>query len=113
MDDPTTRHWSEDPYWTDALEAYYVRRDRADSRISIDLKAVTEAAFSADSPAYKLLDAMRSVWEREGWDGYRGAPRVMLALLMRLAEISERDKPSDGKTPTSHFEDLLRQLNSM
>ena len=113
MDDPTTRHWSEDPYWTDALEAYFVRRDGADSRISIDLKAVTEAAFSGDSPAYKLLDAMRSVWEREGWDGYRGTPRVMLALLMRLAEISEHDKPSDGNKPSSSFEDLLRQLKSM
>ena len=113
MDDPTTRHWSEDPYWTEALEAYYVRRDGADSRITIDLKAVTEAAFSEDSPAYKLLYAMRSVWEQEGWDGYRGAPRVMLALLIRLAELSEHDKPSDSKTPSSNFEDLLRQLKSM
>jgi hypothetical protein len=113
MDDRTTRHWSEDPYWTDALEAYYVRRDGADSRITIDLKAVTEAAFSGDSPAYKLLDAMRSVWEKEGWDGYRGAPRVMLALLMRLAELSEHDKSSDTKAPSSNFEDLLRQLKSM
>jgi hypothetical protein len=86
MDDPTVRHWSEDPCWTDALETCYVRHDRADSRITIDLKAVTEAAFSGDSPAYKLLDAMQSVWEQEGWDGCRGAPRVLFALLIRLAE---------------------------
>ena len=113
MDDSTTRHWSEDPYWTDTLEAYYVRRDSANTHIIIDLKTVTYAAFSADSPAYKLLDAMRSVWEQEDWDGCRGAPRVMFALLMRLAELSEQNMSSDGALPSPHFEDLLRQLKSM
>lgn len=113
MGDSSVPHWSEDPYWTDALDAYYARRDSADTHITIDLKAVTEAAFSGDSPAYKLLDAMQSVWEQEGWDGCRGAPRVMFALLMRLAELSEQGKPPDGKTPSPHFEDLLRQLKSM
>jgi len=113
MDDSSVPHWSEDPYWTDALEAYYLRRDSADTRITIDLKTITEAAFSGDSPAYKLLDAMRSVWEHEGWDGCRGAPRVMFALLMRLADLSETTKPANGQAPSSHFDELLRQLNSM
>jgi hypothetical protein len=96
MDAPSLPHWAEDPYWTDALEAYYVRRDSSDTHITIDLKAVTEAAFSGDSPAYKLLEAMRSVFDHEGWDGCRGAPRVMFALLMRLAELSESTKPADS-----------------
>lgn len=113
MNDSSVPHWSEDPYWTDALETYYVRRDSADSRITIDLKAVTEAAFSGDSPAYKLLDAMQSVWEQEGWDGCRGAPRVMFALLIRLAELSEHSKSPSGGTPSPHFDELLRQLKSM
>lgn len=113
MDDPSVPHWSEDPYWTDALEAYYVRRDSADTHITIDLKAVTEAAFSGDSPAYKLLEAMQSVLEHEGWDGCRGAPRVMFALLMRLAELSEPTKPADAQASSPHFDELLRQLKSM
>ena len=90
-----------------------MRRDSADTQITIDLKAVTEAAFSGDGPAYKLLDAMRSVWEHEGWDGCRGAPRVMFALLMRLAELSGRTQPMEVKTPSPDFDELLRQLKSM
>ncbi len=94
-------HWSEDPYWTEALETYYLRRDSVNTKITLDLKAVTEAAFSGDSPAYKLLDAMRSVWEHEGWDGSRGAPRVMFALLIRLAELSEHTKHLDNKASST------------
>lgn len=89
MSTPQISHWSENRYWTDALDDYYKKRDSTDTKIIIDLKTVTEAAFSGDSPAYKLLDAMQSVWEQEGYDGFRGAPRVMFALLMRLAALSE------------------------
>lgn len=89
MSAPKSSHWSEQRYWTDALDQYYEKRDSKDTKITIDLTAVTEAAFSGDSPAYKLLDAMQSVWEHEGYDGCRGAPRVMFALLMKLAELSE------------------------
>jgi len=43
-----------------------------------------------DSPAYRLMEAMVSVKEHEGWEGYRGAPRLVLALLERLDEISKK-----------------------
>ena len=113
MEDPKVPHWSEDPYWTEALEAYCAKRDSADTQITIDLKAVTNAAFSGDSPAYKLLDAMRSVWEHEGWDGCRGAPRGMFALLMRLAELSVPAKHSNEKAAPPNFDELLQQLKQM
>lgn len=43
-----------------------------------------------NGPAYKLLDAMQSVKEYERYDGYKGPPRLVLALLWKLQEISER-----------------------
>jgi hypothetical protein len=58
-------------------------------RIILDLDAIERALFEADSPAYRLMEAMVSVKEHEGWDGYRGAPRLVLALLERLDEISK------------------------
>jgi hypothetical protein len=42
-----------------------------------------------DSPVYRLMEAMVSVKECEGMDGYRGAPHLVLALLERLDEISK------------------------
>jgi hypothetical protein len=57
--------------------------------ISLDLDAVERALFEADGPAYRLMEAMVSVKEREGWDGYRGAPRLVLVLLERVDEISK------------------------
>jgi len=38
------------------------------------------------------MEAMVSVWQQEGYEGHRGAPRVLLALLMRLGEISKNEK---------------------
>lgn len=87
-----SKHWSEDAYWVDALEAYQEERIRGRSRIVLDLDAI-EAEIHADSgPAYRLLRAMESVWTMEGMDGMRGAPRLVLALLERLDELS-RDRP--------------------
>lgn len=79
-------HWSSDTYWTNALEQYYKIRDGGASTLKIDLHALEEKIFDGDSPAYRMVEAMCSVKEHEGWDGYRGAPRLVLALLALLNE---------------------------
>lgn len=80
-------HWSHDPYWTDALDEYVAARDAGAESITIDLKALQESVYQGGGPAYRLLDAMRSVWELEDQDGYRGAPRLLLATLMNLSHL--------------------------
>lgn len=80
------RHWSEDPYWTEALE-----RVPESGTLEIDIEKIREVAFRGDGPAYKLMEAMVSVSEQEGMDGCRGAPRVMLALLVRLSELASTE----------------------
>ena len=84
------RHWSNDPYWADALNKFVELRDkRGKTKFELDLAAIENASYAGEGPAYKLMDAMVSVKEQEGEDGYRGAPRVLLALLVRLEEISK------------------------
>jgi hypothetical protein len=58
-------------------------------RVTLDLDALEHALFEADGPAYRLMEAMVSVKEHEGWDGYHGVPRLVLTLLERLDEISK------------------------
>ncbi len=89
------RHWSEDPYWTDALDRYYKLRESGRARIELDLDAIEEIIVNGDGPAYRLMTAMQSVAELEGMDGYRGAPRLILALLGRLQEISQTSMSSN------------------
>lgn len=86
-------HWSHDEYWTDALDEYVERREHGLETITIDLKALQEVVYNGDGPAYRLLDGMRSVWELEDQDGYRGAPRLLLATLIHLSSLggSESD----------------------
>jgi len=79
-------HWSTDSYWTDALEQYTRIRNRGVVTLTIDLKSLEGRIFNSDSPAYKMMDAMCSVKDHEGMDGYRGAPRLVLALLTLLNE---------------------------
>jgi len=81
-------HWSKDSYWTDALEELKHLNQAGQTQLILDLKAISQIAFNGDGPAYKLMDAMTSVKDHEGMDGFKGAPRVMLALLIRLAELS-------------------------
>jgi hypothetical protein len=83
-------HWAEDRYWTDALERYYAARERGHTKIELDLTDIESVVFDGDGPAYRLMQAMASVLEHESWDGYRGAPRLVIATLMRLAEQSQR-----------------------
>lgn len=77
-------HWSNNPYWTEALDAYSALRERGQRSITIDLEKLEEFIFDGGSPAYQLLEAMVSVQDQEAWDGYRGAPRLVLALLKNL-----------------------------
>lgn len=81
---PRLEHWSNSPYWTEALDEYTQRRERGQRSITVDLEALEGFIFEGNSPAYLLMEAMASVHEQEGWDGYRGAPRLILALLMHL-----------------------------
>ena len=84
-----TEHWSEDKYWTEALEQLYRLQQSGQTQLVLDLEAISQVAYNGNGPAYKLMHAMISVNEQEGMDGFKGAPRVMLALLIRLAELSE------------------------
>lgn len=81
-----TEHWSQDPYWTDALERYEAEKEKGTQALVINLDAIESVLFNGDGPAYRALDAMLSVQEHEGYEGHRGAPRVVLALLQILSE---------------------------
>lgn len=85
-------YWANDPYWTDALTKNFEFRDKGQKQIVLDREKLSDVAFESDGPAYKLMEAMVSVWEREGMEGFRGAPRVLLAMLVRLEELSEAKK---------------------
>ena len=86
-------HWSSDAYWTEALDKFFKLRDKkGKTTFALDLTAIEKAASTEDGPAYKLMDAMASVKEQEGMEGFRGAPRILLALLVRLEEISKAKK---------------------
>lgn len=82
----TISHWSSDPLWMDAIERYQSLRENGQASLNIDLHLLEEHIFNGDSPAYKMVNAMCSVREHEGSDGHRGAPRLVLALLMLLNE---------------------------
>lgn len=83
-------YWSSDTYWTSALERYQEFRDSGHSTLKFDLHALENNIFNGDSPAYKMVEAMCSVKEHEGGDGYRGAPRLVLALLALLNETQHK-----------------------
>lgn len=87
-----TRHWSEDPYWTEAANRFYELREEGTKQLVIDLDAIDETLYDGDGPAYRALEAMLSVHEHEGMDGFRGAPRIVLALLQILSEQDRNSK---------------------
>lgn len=86
---PLSEHWAGQGYWTDALDAISEAVQDGGRTVTIDVKRIERALSDGDGPAYRLLDAMKSVAEHEGLDGYKGAPRLVLALLWKLQEISE------------------------
>jgi hypothetical protein len=91
-------HWSEDENWIGALERYHDMREIGTRTLTLDLGAIEQVIFNDNGPAYQMMSAMRSVLEHEGADGFRGAPRLVLALLMQLSEIStdKRDPEQVG-----------------
>lgn len=93
---PLSEHWGQQRYWTDALDAISEAMQDGGRTVTIDVKKIEQSLFDADGPAYKLLDAMRSVSEHEGWDGYKGAPRLVLAVLWKLQEMSEGSEKRDS-----------------
>ena len=85
----TDYYWANDPYWTESLNKYSELKDKGKKQFVIDLDKLSEVVYDGDGPAYKLMDAMVSVKEQEGMEGFRGASRVLLAMLVRLEELSE------------------------
>lgn len=70
----------------EAAERFHKFRETGAKQLIIDLDAIDEKLYDGDGPAYRALEAMLSVHEHEGMDGYRGAPRIILALLQILSE---------------------------
>lgn len=81
-----SKHWSEDRYWTGAANRYRKQRERGAEQLVLNLKAIEQSIYDGEGPAYKAMEAMLSVHEHEGFEGYRGAPRIVLALLQILSE---------------------------
>lgn len=90
-----TQHWSEDDFWVGALSRYAAAREAGMNQVTIDVDRLEDVVYDGDGPAYRLLEAMLSVQEHEGWDGCRGAPRVLLALLQVLGEMSRNHSSSN------------------
>lgn len=80
------KHWSEDGYWTEAASRYRKQRELGADHLVLNLKAIEQSIYDGEGPAYKAMEAMLSVHEHEGFEGYRGAPRIVLALLQILSE---------------------------
>lgn len=89
-----TNYWAEDRYWLDALDRYAELRRQGQSKLVLDLDILDAEVFSGDSPAYRAMEALTSVWQQEGMDGFKGAPRVVLALSLLLSEMGKR--PGNG-----------------
>ncbi len=88
-DKEPARHWADDPFWTTALDSYFELRNSGKREITLNLDTIENEIFNGDSVAYKLMTAMQGVLEHEQWDGCKGAPRVLLATLVRLHELSQ------------------------
>lgn len=87
----TKPHWSEDRYWNDAQMEYCHLRDSGQSEISLNIAAIERDIYDASSPAYRLMDAMCSVKEHDGHEGFKGAPRLLLAVLPLLSNMGALD----------------------
>ena len=75
--------WTQDPYWQRGSELLEDLREK-DGKIVIDLSDLEKSVYNGDGPAYKLMEAMAGIRDTEGDSGFRGAPRVLLALLANL-----------------------------
>ena len=75
--------WTQDPYWQRGTELLEELRGK-EEKIVIDLSDLEKSVYDGDGPAYKLMEAMAGIRDTEGDSGFRGAPRVLLALLANL-----------------------------
>ena len=75
--------WTQDPYWQIGTELLEELREK-EEKIVIDLSDLEKYVYDGDGPAYKLMEAMAEIRDTEGDSGFRGAPRVLLALLANL-----------------------------
>ncbi len=87
----SAENWARDPVWRDALEAYGRLRENGRTEISINLELLHQTIYEGDGPAYGLMHAMASELASGGLDGYRGAPRLVLALLQILSELPKKE----------------------
>jgi len=94
-------HWANDPYWTEALDQYCELKAKGKKQFVIDLDRLVEVVYHSEGPAYKLMDAMVSVKEKDGMEGFRGASRVLLAMLVRLEELSVAKKKRSSRRSNS------------
>ena len=85
------RHWSEDCFWVEAMGKYHKIINSGKTEINLNLDDIEKIIFDGGSPAYKLMHAMHSVHELERHDGYRGAPRLALALLLTLMDLTSNN----------------------
>lgn len=76
-------HWAKDRSWTDAYNL--LEQFRRQETVTLDIGAIEKDIFRGDSIAYELMEAMASVWQKETWEGYKGAPRILVLLLARLS----------------------------
>jgi hypothetical protein len=60
-----SENWAKDPYWTEALAEVGRRCAEGDTELKLDLNAICRTAYEEDGPAYRLMEAMHSVRERE------------------------------------------------
>ena len=79
-------HWSGDRVVTEAIDRIHSSLHVGNNLITLDLSKVNDLLDSAETPAYSNMDAMHSVHRDEGMDGFRGAPRVVRALVQLLIE---------------------------
>jgi len=89
-------HWGSQRYWKDAFELLQKLDEKR--LFSLDLHAIRASVFHGDSIAYRLMDAMCSVKQQEGMDGFKGAPRLLLLTLALLENYSQNciSTPTNG-----------------
>lgn len=92
-------HWSEERYWLDGQDKYQQWIASGQQGVVLDIPAIQAQIYEGDGPAYKLLNAMLSVDHHEGMEGFKGAPRLVLALLAQLAELGDATASSQQSTP--------------
>ena len=77
-------HWSQDPFWRTAYDRYLALCESGTTELRIDLEAAALALAADDGGGYRLMRAFESIRESEAEEGYRGVPRLLLALLATL-----------------------------